>query len=243
MPLESITIPEDHLRRVSILKDGFNFLLDAIRSKSRSKDINHSRKTSKILQTLSALIVQEEIENSNMSAKYDRIGEEAADIFHSIDDAKNGFIEAEQFLNYLRSIGLEEVSGLEFASKAFSLMDMNGHGILRLREFTAFTKVSFAIIRIRETISNFFIFVDANGYDYITFHDLNAALRFLEQPALSQEEMGVLRRVFKGGESIHTTDIVNFVTISTLSDLSRDITSSYHTIDGHRRSSNEAFSN
>ena len=221
VPLASITIPEDHVRRVNLLKDGFHLLLDAIQSSnSRSNMMKQSRSSSRMLVKMASHI---EAAAATIDTT-DGIGLSAVNMFKSIDASNSGDITLDQFAKYLVSIGLANETGLEFAGKAFSLMDLDGNETLDMEEFIAFAMVSHSLAQVREMIANFFDFVDNDGNNDIDIDELNAALEYLEQPALSDHEQVVLVRISGGRSSFSTSDIVNFVTISTL----KDLVSAYH---------------
>ena len=167
VPLPSITIPEDHLRRVALLKDGFQFLLDAIKSSQNRKRLNHSRQLSALLTKMSKSIDNVSDETSNTIVYVDRIERCAYDIFRSIDEAKEGTIPIESFLGYLKKIGLSDETGLAFAGKAFNLMDLDASGGLEIEEFVAFGKVSYDLVDIRRKIEKFFMFVHSDGNEEI----------------------------------------------------------------------------
>ena len=224
VPLPSITIPEDHLRRVALLKDGFQFLLDAIKSSQNRKRLNHSRQLSELLTKMSKSIDNVSDETSNTIVYVDRIERCAYDIFRSIDEAKEGTIPIESFLGYLKKIGLSDETGLAFAGKVFNLMDLDASGGLEIEEFVAFGKVSYDLVDIRRKIENFFMFVDSDGNEEVEIDELNAALEYLEQPPLSQEECNLLAVISEDRDCFNVTDMVNFVTISSL----RDVINAYH---------------
>ena len=148
----------------------------------------------------------------------DGMGLSAVNMFKSIDASNSGDITLDQFAKYLVSIGLANETGLEFAGKAFSLMDLDGNETLDMEAFVAFAMVSRSLAQVREMIANFF--------DFVNIDESNAALEYLEQPALNNDECDALVRISGGRSSFNTSDIVNFVTISTL----KDSVSAYHLI-------------
>ena len=103
-------------------------------------------------------------------------------------------------------------------------MDLDASGGLEIEEFVAFGKVSYDLVDIRRKIENFFMFVDSDGNEEIEIDDLNAALEYLEQPPLSQEECNLLAVISEDRDCFNVTDMVNFVTISSL----RDVINAYH---------------
>ena len=225
VPLSSITIPEDHLQRVNILKEGFQYLFRAIKASesSRSKQMSTCGKSRKLLKKISMEVIEVHMSNTVQDIlDDDGFGNVGLGIFQRIDAGGSGSVSKDQFVDYLQRIGFYDRSGLQFAGKAFSLMDFDHNDTLEVKEFIAFMKVTANLAAIRDTIAIFFEFVHVDGSHDIEFDELNAALGYLEQPALSNEECRVLSRVSSGGESFYMTDIINFVIISTLKDVVMD---------------------
>ncbi len=223
VPLSSITIPEDHLRRVNLLKDGFNFLIGAIKSTegARTKLLKRSRKTSKLLDQILSFITKGETKELFLPtiASYNEDEMHAFNIFKNIDATEQGSISRTQFCSYLKSIGLIQEDGLEFGGIVFDLMDLNEDGKLQMEEFVAFASVSRYLADIHHVVANFFASVDTDEDDEIDFDELDSALLYLSEPPLTNEERERLSIVGGGGNSVNSTDIVNFVTISTLREL------------------------
>jgi urea transporter len=228
VPLASITIPEDHLRRVNLLKDGFQFLLEAIKSSkdSRTNMLKRSRKASKLLKKMLGFITEGETKELFLPtiANYNEDEMRALDVFQSIDVTERGSVSRSEFLSHLKAIGLTKEAGLEFAGKAFDLMDLTDSGTLEMEAFVAFSNVSRYLADIRKKVANFFISVDIDGSNDIDFDELDAALVYLAQPSLTDEECSCLSTISGGGQSVNSADIVNFVTISTL----RELIALYH---------------
>lgn len=242
VPLSSITIPEDHLERVLILKEGFHYLQNATSnkilfgtrrsSKVSSSQIISSRKMKEIYSRVGSA--------EDIVGKGDEVDKLSYSVFQKIctdNSNSNGdsspsssslplFVSKSDFLAYLQQNGLKDQIGLSFAEKAFSMMDFNGDGnTLKAKEFLSFCRISLLLFSIRDRIKTFFDFVDADGNDDIHVNEINSALAYLEEPELTEEEVQVLFEVSGGGggksrstygESIHALDIVNFVTIAAL---------------------------
>lgn len=225
VPLSSITIPEDHLQRVNILKEGFQYLFHAIKASesSRSMQMSTCGKSSELLKKISMEVIELHMSNTVQGIlDDDGFGNVGLGIFQRIDAGGSGSVSKDQFVDYLQRIGFNDRSGLEFAGKAFSLVDFDLNDTLELNEFIAFVKITANLAAIRDTIAFFLEYVHVDGNHGIEFDELNAALGYLEQPALSNEECRVLSRVSGGGESFYMTDIINFVIISTLKDVVKD---------------------
>ena len=217
VPLSSITIPEDHLRRLNILKEGFQYLLCAMKGQMTTRG-----KPSRLLQKISAEFTK--VHNSdNIDDILDcyEFGNIGLGIFQRIDVDRSGSVSKEEFVNHLQLIGFgfNDSSGLEFAGKVFSLLDFDDNDTLEEKDFIAFVMLTANLPAMLGTIVGFFDFVDVHGCRHFDFDELNAALGYLAQPALSDEECRILSRVSGGGgDSFNVTDIVNFVAISALKD-------------------------
>jgi urea transporter len=225
VPLPSITIPEDHFRRVNLLRRGFRFLLDAIRSDKYSKSIQMSRNAKRTMRLMSEAIEHVDVKEIEVTDKTDKITRGAVTCFETIDVISSGSISKEIFLAFLRSIHGDEETGCRNAGEAFSLMDFHGEESMNLAEFVSFVKVSYQLDIIKKKIANFFYFVhDSKDDRYFDFNDLNSALKFLELPALGDAEYHVLTRASGLGrnQSFNTTRILDFVTMSVLKDVVAD---------------------
>lgn len=149
VPLSSMTTPEDHLNRVSKLSSGFELLYGAIKSsayKGDSKKISLlSRNSRSIRQMTTALSEYDDAVHGeskkilpsisfrmSVAMKNSVFGSEEKDsyaqMFHSIDTEGDYEITSVQFRNFLKSVGLSDASGLDFACKSFQLMDLDKSG-------------------------------------------------------------------------------------------------------------------
>ena len=218
VPLSSITIPEDHLRRVLILKEGFSFLLLALDSNSDSKLQNFSRNSSEMLERLGSKMIRSSEEDiEKIVSEGDEVDQNAYSIFQKINT--DGSVSKTQFVSYLKQNGLKDQSGIAFAEQAFNLMDLDGNQTLEADEFLSFSRVSFNLYSIRDKIKTFFDFVDADGNDDIDVDEINAALSYLEESALNDEQCQVLCEISGNKESVYAIDIINFVTIALLQEM------------------------
>jgi len=227
VPLASITIPEEHLRRVNMLKEGFYLLLQAIKAieEKGTRKLAKKKRYTRLLMQASTTIVAKFNHEALVEIHNDEIGKLALLTFQRIDIEKQGFVSSQQFIEYLQSIDFNETSGLQFAEQAFTLMGFDNNKTLEMKEFVAFVRVSAIIGVMKDTVSTFFEFVDADGNGEIEFDELNAALSYLEQPALNEDEWRILSRV--SGGKVYVEDIVCFVTLSALKRTIDDIQDSY----------------
>eukprot|EP00979_Chaetoceros_neogracilis_P010891 scaffold2612_cov267-Chaetoceros_neogracile.AAC.84 len=229
VPLASITIPEEHLRRVNMLKEGFYLLLQAIKAieDKGTRKLAKKERTTRLLRQASTTIVAKFNHEKLVEIQSDEIGRLALLTFHRIDVENQGFVSSKQFKEYLQSIDFNEMSGLQFVEQAFTLMDFDDNKTLEMKEFIAFVRVSAILGVMKDTVRTFFEFVDADGNGEVEFDELNAALSYLEQPALNDNECRILSRVSGGKDSFYVEDIVSFVTMSALKRTIDDIQESY----------------
>lgn len=182
VPLPSITIPEDHLKRVLILREGFHFLKRALSNQVKSRKLVNLGKSSKSMRRMETALFEVENEFSSISdvlSKGDELDLDALNIFREIDEG-TGSITEQQFLDYLRRNGFNSSLGLKFVEQAFELMDFDRNGTLEMMEFIAFVRISNNLSTIRNNIKSFFSFVDADGNFDIDIDELNDALKYLE---------------------------------------------------------------
>ena len=165
VPLASMTIPEDHLRRVNMLKEGFQLIWNAIENhnKSRLKLEKKAFRMTRMLHNSSMHVIDkydnEEIEDISDDDEFGRMG---LRIFRGIDTRENGYVTSEQFVQYLHSLDFHEQYGLDFAKQAVSLLDFNRNETLELKEFVAFVRITANLSAIKNAVCNFFDFVDAS---------------------------------------------------------------------------------
>ncbi|GFH55259.1 hypothetical protein CTEN210_11735 [Chaetoceros tenuissimus] len=223
VPLPSITIPEDHLKRVLILREGFHFLKRALSNqvKVESRKLINLGKSSKSMKRMEIALLNvnnEFISMSDVLSKGDELDLDALNIFREIDEG-TGHISKQQFLDYLRRNSFNSSLGLKFAEQAFELMDFDGNGTLEMMEFISFVRISNNLSTVRNNIKSFFSFVDANDNFDIDIDELNDALNYLEEPALDTDEQNMLLDLSNGAECIDIVTIVNFATISALREM------------------------
>ena len=142
VPLPSITIPEDHLKRVLILREGFHFLKHALSNQVKSRKLVNLGKSSKSMRRMETALLNVENEFSSISdvlSKGDELDLDALNIFRETDEG-TGSIAKQQFLDYLRRNSFNSSLGLKFAEQAFELMDFKENGTLEMMEFISFVK-------------------------------------------------------------------------------------------------------
>ena len=182
VPLPSITIPEDHLKRVLVLREGFHFLKRALSNQVESRKLINLGKSSKPMRKMETVLLDVDNEFSSMSdvlSKGDELDLDALNIFRMMDEG-TGSITKQQFLDYLRRNNFNSSLGLQFAEQAFELMDFDGNGTLEMMEFISFVRISNNLSTVRNNIKSFFSFVDADGNFDIDIDELNDALNYLE---------------------------------------------------------------
>ena len=259
IPLATMTIPEDHLRHVSILTDGFSFLKDAIskvdnvageESRRLSSQLLVTRKLSREmshnLRRLSSAIKENDVEADKEELKRMSISNKAGPglfggretvlrskankIFNALDDTKTGHLRLEEITSALNECGLDDTEGLHFAGMVLSELDLDNSHTIERGEFVALILVAKALLRIRRKISKFFDFVDENGNGYIDFDEIDAALEYLGQPVLSdndKENLAIMTKLDLNGDDygeMEVVELVNYVTVSKV----KEFVSSYH---------------
>jgi Ca2+-binding EF-hand superfamily protein len=237
VPLASMTIPEEHVRTVSLLRDGFSFLKEALAQNPMALDKRgkySGRHMTKSMHALSSALNIDPLPKlkplrSFFRSTHDegnRVRVVASAIFHSLDQDKIGLLTSEQFSRALEDVGLEETGGLTFACCVFDLLDLDKSGTIDKYEFIALVLVSSCLRDIRRKIKNFFSFVDADGNDSIDVEELNTALVYLGEPGLSDEECDrllALNRVDEFGD-FDLIELVNFVIVAKI----KSLLASYH---------------
>lgn len=184
VPLSTMTIPEDHLRKVRYLKDGFLFLKEALHPeiakdfKRRSVNI----KALKVSLRRISVILDEEVDGHDnkescwsivqrlvgkvqekSSIKESWVLKAAPKMFKELDSKKQGSIFAEDLTGALMTVGLNDKTGIRFASLVFDLMDLDKSNSIELKEWVVFCLVSVELMAVRKNISKFFDFVDIDG--------------------------------------------------------------------------------
>ena len=279
IPLATMTIPEDHLSRVSILTDGFSFLKDAISAvddeKTGSREIGEdssrlnsqllvsrkvSREMSRSLRRLSSALKENDAEiakedndkasttavvknrtgSSLLGGRETALRTKALKIFNALDDGKTGHLRLEEITSAIHECGLDDPEGIHFAGMVLAELDLDNSRTIEKGEFVAFTLVAQAILGIRRKISKFFDFVDENGNGFIDFDEIDAALEYLGQPVLSEndkENMAVVTKLDLTDEiygEMEVVELVNYVTVSKV----KEFVSEYH--DTHETTNREA---
>jgi urea transporter len=227
VPLSSMTTPEDHLKRVLRLSKGFDLLLGAIKSSDHTTCHDRSVKTmarrlekGRSSRRLSVTGLSFAKKNSFLEEEEDTIGF----MFKHIDADKKYAITKSQFKRFLQDVGLADEVGLDFACKAFDLMDLDHSGDIYFDEFIAFSQISKHMPEIRRLIIKFFNFVDVNGDHSIKICELDGARSYLGLPPLSGEDQERLHSLCNEANELDFDAIVNFVTIFKL----KSIIKQYH---------------
>mmetsp|Transcript_14766 Transcript_14766/g.30256 ORF Transcript_14766/g.30256 Transcript_14766/m.30256 type:complete len:785 (-) Transcript_14766:94-2448(-) len=161
-------------------------------------------------------------------------------MFTYIDKNDDHEITKSQFEEFLRSFGLDDEVGLDFALEAFLLMDLDGSGDIDLDEFIAFAKISRHMPAIRSLIVKFFDFVDVNGDQAVEIAELDSACQYLNLPPISDDDRGSLNALCNGDDELEFDMIVNFVTIFKLKSIIKEYQEkgdSGHNLDESLRSS------
>jgi len=143
-------------------------------------------------------------------------------MFTYIDKNNEHRISKVQFEAFLRSFGLDDGVGLDFALEALELMDLDGSGDIDLEKFIAFAKISRHMPAIRSLVVKFFDFVDDNGDQAVDIANLDSACEYLNLPSISDADRDSLKSLCNGEEKLEFDAIVNFVTIFKLKSIIRE---------------------
>jgi Ca2+-binding EF-hand superfamily protein len=143
-------------------------------------------------------------------------------MFNHIDTNKEHKISKSAFESFLRSVGLKDEVGLEFALDAFQLMDLDKSGDIDSDEFIAFAKISKHMPAIRDLVAKFFDFVDVNGDRAVEISELDSARDYLNLPAITEADRNSLTALCNGDEELEFDMIVNFVTIFKLKSIIKE---------------------
>lgn len=239
VPLSSMTTPEDHLKRVSRLSQGFDLLYGAIRSSSykdeRSKlsklsCYNSTRKGSEKMSSVlreydevthgkeegfRARILKAQQSFRMSFATKNSLSEGAENdmyerMFHHIDADITYQIGKDQFKLFLQSVGFQSEVGLSLACKAFQIMDLDKSGIMDIEKFTAFAKISRHMPEIRRSVIKFMDFVDIDGDRSIKISELDGARSYLGLSPMPEEDR---QKLVSLCDIFKFDEFVNFVTI------------------------------
>jgi len=231
VPLASTTVPEDHLRTVEILTDGFAFLKEALEEPSSNRSSSQRMRSSKLNKSLSllseALDEMDEAQSgsaSNLSSsnsrkkkgrvskesrKQDKTKEAAVQIFQALlHGQEEGVREVplSHITDSFQAAGLNDMEALNFASLILALIDLDDSGTLSKAEFVCFALVCRAVYTIRTKIFQFIGFVDQDGSGSVSFEEVDAALEYLGRPVLDEISRERLLQLTKGGHGCFVVD-------------------------------------
>mmetsp|Transcript_5077 Transcript_5077/g.9936 ORF Transcript_5077/g.9936 Transcript_5077/m.9936 type:complete len:596 (+) Transcript_5077:3-1790(+) len=143
-------------------------------------------------------------------------------MFTHIDAGNNFEISKAQFEHFLRSVDLTDEVGLDFACKAFQLMDLSGSGHIDHDEFFAFVQISKQMPKIQKSILKFFDFVDTNDDGSMDISEFDSARSYLGLPPLPEEDHDRLVAICNEDEVLDFETLVNLVTIFKLKSMVKE---------------------
>ena len=241
VPLESITFPEDHQKRVRLLRDGFHFFLEALRSNSEEgvgdRKITNSSRSRKVLTKLYSTMnfdTKIEIEET------DKVGQNSLQMFENMEKKwkrQKGQINFDDFEEFLGELGMDGKDGLFSARKALSLLDIDNNDMISKQEWVVFCRLSYELQKIHDIVSTFFQFVDTSGDGYIQVGEVNEALNYLGEPELNFEEMKTIGRIAHSPEEFEILEMTAFVSIETL----KTLVKKYHNRPSLQRNKNNVM--
>lgn len=244
VPLASMTVPEDHQRRVRMLSEGFEFLKEAMRPHQQQVKTNetnqasnkkYGRDLSRHIQSMSDAISssgrnhdndQEKrsslmswrVVESNATTQEPWVRESAKELFCLVDSGNGiGQVHNTDFIHLLQAVGFVADEGVETASLVFHLMDLDKSQSIDMDEFVAFCIVSRCLLGIRRKIHRFMDFVDSNGDRFVDFDEMDAALAYLGEAGLESTDREAMLEVLptlRNTGNIGVVELVNFVTVS-----------------------------
>jgi urea transporter len=235
VPLATMTVPEDHRKKVKTLQDGFKLLKKAIRPVDDKSSNTLGVASTRDLSILSEAIAAPQVtKNATSSAagikrctslfcqRRSRKGledpwivESATRVFAAFD---MDHMSLAVFTAALDQAGLRDHESMSFASLVFTLMDLDQSNSMESREFVAFCLVSRALGAVRHKIAKFFDFVDIDGDSMIHFDEIDASLEYLGEPGLTEEERETLVCVMgtaAENDEVDARELINFVTVAT----------------------------
>jgi urea transporter len=234
VPLEAMTVPEDHVEKVNALVDGFSFLKEAIAQEQAPRIVkSQSWKVSfRSRSKLSLAIDDDEDEETGQSGRFCgalckkkkkhsaqeiKTKEDALAIFESLNHLKTGELSMDDVTSAFQAAGLTDREPLHFAGLILVLLDTDGSHTIDPEEFVAFALVARAIHVIRRKVTKFFDFVDIDGDACIDFDEIDSALQYIGRPILEEVER---RKLVAMTSCVHEEDgidveqLINLVTVA-----------------------------
>jgi urea transporter len=234
VPLASMTIPEDHLKRIKTLTDGFNLLKEAIRPENGHSSYKFGAKVSKHLSVLSEAIAvpqvmkiaaSSEVSNTRCASLFCHQSRGVLEDPWTVETSPRLFaafkmdrITIDALTAALDQAGLSDHESVHFASLVFNLMDLDRSNSMGRQEFLAFCLVSGALRGVRHKIAKFFDFVDTTGNSLIDFDEIDGSLEYLGEPGLTKADREMLVNVMgitTENDCIDAVELINFVTVAT----------------------------
>lgn len=179
VPLEAISIPEDHLERVEVLREGFGLFGALDRDQESEYKVTCSVDT-ELTKIFKAISNDQGSEKDGLASK-----DPNREMFFAMSDGK-GELQVSDYIVSLRNTGLAKSEGLRFAVGVFFLLDKDGSGTIDLEEFLTICRVSKLLPPIRHRLGQFFQFVDLNNNGEISLGEIDSALECLGYNPLSQ---------------------------------------------------------
>mmetsp|Transcript_60764 Transcript_60764/g.192822 ORF Transcript_60764/g.192822 Transcript_60764/m.192822 type:complete len:580 (-) Transcript_60764:39-1778(-) len=201
VPLASITVPEDHYRRIKVLRGVFKLFKTLLGTgscggadKMLNKFITSGRKT---------------------------VSKQAVDdLFDAVDANGGGTIEFNEFTSLLLEMGVEGAWGkVAFLKDVFRLLDQDNSGALDREEFFEFAVTIRGLQELRGRLEQFFFFADADMSGGISVAEIASVQEYLGAEAMSPEETNALM-VAAGShhdeDEIYVEDLLSRVAIQLL---------------------------
>lgn len=174
VPLASMTVPEDHMKRVKVLKEGFNIFEDAMNHEESLEKASVWTKETKMLQI---------DQKDSIDARF---------LFHTLADPetknKESTLSFETLTRALEAAGLYEDDSFQFLSEAWALCSDDESKSMDKDQFIQYTHLLHNLEALHETLREFFNFVDSEGNGIIDLDEFDAARECLGQSNLDKKE-------------------------------------------------------
>lgn len=242
VPLEAISIPEDHRERVQILHEGFALLplvlsMGEQQEEEENKQYSNNRQrkifgsSSRELDAMSEAVSYGSFQKTAPrkgrrphpsdkiivdDAELEKYKEIFARICKSnVEDSPKAEARLTDFTAVLQGAGLTKPQGLTFAAAVFNHLDVDRSGSIDLNEFVRLCIVSQKVGPLRHRLARFFEFVDKDASGGIDLHEINASLSSLGEPPLSAVQRKKFMQLVGSkdqDDEVAVVDLINIIT-------------------------------
>lgn len=204
VPLASMTVPEDHVKRIKVIKEGFYLLQEAIATGEEKE------KTSMLLKT-----GKEDRENPmNLH--------NASFLFHTLVDEKKAetyTLNLAKLKHALLSMGFHGIDSFLFITETWRLHSKDRSDFMNKDQFVDYISAMHGLKVIHDKVTEFFNFADESGIKMINFSDFDEALKCLDLPSLDKDERVSVMDIVQINDPMlkfHYHDLIHFVLMAKL---------------------------